>query len=54
MCLKFKLKESLRKNKFNLNLKDGLFNNFLKILKKKLKYFSWESNPDQQGENLLS
>jgi len=39
-CLKFKLRESLKKNKFNLNLKEGLFNNFLKILKKKLNYFS--------------
>lgn len=39
-CLKFKLNDSRKKNKLTLNLNDGLFNNFLKILKKKLNYFS--------------
>lgn len=39
-CLKFTLKLSFKKKRLSLNLKDGLFVNFLKIEKKKLKYFS--------------
>lgn len=39
-CLNVKLKVSLRKNKFNLNLNDGRYVCILNKLKKKLKYFS--------------
>lgn len=39
-CLKFKLRESFKKKILSLNLNDGLFRIFLKIVKKKLKHFS--------------